>query len=111
MTDFAVLEARANAAVIGRLSNATVTVVEPSDAAGETFRGIFDAAYQVIDQANGIQSTAPVLTAQVSDFPDGVADALEAGETVTFEISGVTYSVVEPQPDGTGFTALRLRKP
>jgi hypothetical protein len=110
MTGFAALETRVNAAVVGRLANATATIVEPSDVVGETFTGIFDAAYQVIDQATGIPSSAPVLTAQVSDFPDSVVDALEEGDTVSFNIAGVTYAVVEPQPDGTGMTTLRLRK-
>jgi hypothetical protein len=110
MTGFAALEARVNASVVGRIANCTATIVEPSDVAGGTFTGIFDAAYQVIDQASGIPSSAPVLTAQISDFPGSVVDALDQGDNVALEIAGDSYVVVEPQPDGTGMTRLRLRK-
>lgn len=110
MTGFAALEARANAAVISRLGNCTVTIVEPGDVAGETFPAIFDAAYQVIDQATGIASSVPVLTAQVSDLPDSVVDALDEDDTVSVAVNGTDYKVVEPRPDGTGVIVLRLRK-
>jgi hypothetical protein len=69
MPGFAALEARVNAATIRRLANTTVTIVQPADVAGETFDAIFDKAYQVIDQATGVQSSAPVLKADARTFP------------------------------------------
>lgn len=107
---FADAEARASASVIGRLGNATATIGLPADVAGQTFDGIFDAAYQYIDLASGISADAPVITAQDSDLPAAMIDALTAGDEVTLDIRGCSYSVVEHKPDGTGITVLRLRK-
>lgn len=105
---FADLETRVNAAAIRRLSNATATVSAPLAAAGEGFSVIFDAAYRFVD-ALGTASAAPAAAAQLADMPAAVRAALLDGSDVTLTINGTAYSVVEPQPDGTGWTVLRLR--
>ena len=71
--------------------------------AGLPVRGIFDADYQLQDMASGIMSTAPVLTLASANVPANVVGA-------SVVVGGVTYKVVEPMPDGTGVTVLRLRK-
>jgi hypothetical protein len=108
---FAALEVRTNAATMRHLRNATATIVLPAEVAGEEVVGIFDAAYQVIDQGSGVQSSAPVFTADEPDMPAALISALAAAAAVTLQIRGDTYSVIEPQPDGTGFHVMRLRKP
>ena len=70
--------------------------------AGLPVRGIFDADYQLQDMASGIMSTAPVLTLASANVPANVVGA-------SVVVGGVTYKVVEPMPDGTGITVLRLR--
>lgn len=67
---------------------------------GVTVRGIFDDAYLFED----IQSSAsaPAVTLASADVP-----ANPAGLPVVAR--GVTYKVVEPMPNGTGVTVLRLR--
>lgn len=93
---FAALEARANRAVFLHLGNANATI------AGLPVVGIFDAEYQLQDMASGIMSTAPVLTLASANVPANVV-----GSSVV--VNGLTYKVVEPMPDGTGVTVLRLR--
>lgn len=107
---FADAEARSSASVVGRLGNATATIGEPADVAGQTFDGIFDAAYQYVDMASGIAAEAPVITVSDADIPAAMLDALIAGGEVSLDIRTHTYSVVEHKPDGTGLTVLRLRK-
>ena len=70
--------------------------------AGLPVVGIFDAEYQLQDMASGIMASAPVLTLASADVPPNVV-----GTSVVVGV--VTYKVVEPMPDGTGITALRLR--
>lgn len=71
--------------------------------AGLPVVGIFDADYQLQDMAGGIMSSAPVLTLASANVPANVVGA-------SVVVGGVTYKVVEPMPDGTGVTVLRLRK-
>lgn len=70
--------------------------------AGLPVRGIFDAEYQLQDMASGVMSSAPVLTLASANVPANVVGALVV-------VNGLTYKVVEPMPDGTGITVLRLR--
>ena len=93
---FAALEARVNAAVVKRLSNADATL------AGVAVQGIFDSAYALEDVAGGVSAYGPVFTLASSAVP-----AVVAG--LTLVVNGSSYKVVEPMPDGTGLTVLRLR--
>ena len=70
--------------------------------AGSPVRGIFDLAYQLQDMASGVMSSAPVLTLASANVPANVVGA-------SVVVGGVTYKVVEPMPNGTGITVLRLR--
>lgn len=93
---FAALEVRVNAAVFKRLANADATLN------GVAVQGIFDAAYALEDVGGGVAVSGPVFTLASSAVPANVAGA-------TLVVGGVTYKVVEPMPDGTGVTMLRLR--
>ncbi len=93
---FAALEARVNRAVFARLSNATATL------AGLPVSGIFDNAYQLDELTGGVAGSAPVFVLASSDVPANVAG-------LSLIVNGSTYKVVEPMPDGTGMTTLRLR--
>lgn len=68
--------------------------------AGQPARGIFWGAY--VD-ALGVSSTAPAFGAWEVDLP-----AYTVG-TSTLVRGGVTYTIVEWQPDGTGWGLLRLK--
>jgi hypothetical protein len=70
--------------------------------AGVAVKGIFDNQYLLEDVGGGVAVSGPVFTLASSAVPANVAGA-------TLVVSGVTYKVVEPMPDGTGVTALRLR--
>ncbi len=98
-----------NADVLHMLANAVATIVLPAVAAGQTLVGEFDAAYMLIDVGSGIESSTPVLTVLDADIPAAMATALDQGDAVSLTIGAVTYGVVEPKPDGTGVTMLRLR--
>jgi hypothetical protein len=108
---FAAIQADIDTATMSMLADAVATVVLPADAAGERFRGMFDAAYQVADLGGiGVSAVAPAFTVLAADMPQAVADALEAdGVDVAIEVKGCTYVVVEAMPDA-GMTVLRLRK-
>lgn len=93
---FAALEARVNAAVFKRLANADATLN------GVPVQGIFDAEYALEDLGGGVAASGPVFTLASSAVPANVAGA-------TLVVGAVTYKVVEPMPDGTGVTVLRLR--
>jgi hypothetical protein len=70
--------------------------------AGLPVRGIFDKDYIDLDVGGSVAGSGPVFTLASSSVP---ADAAGAALVV----GGVTYKVVEPMPDGTGVTLLRLR--
>lgn len=91
---FATLEARANAAVLRRLSNARGTF------GGADFPIIFDRAY--VELADGIGATRPVASV--------ASDLLAAcvPHTTQITIGGKAYLVRDMQPDGTGMTLLIL---
>ena len=93
---FAALEGRVNRAALKRLSNADALL------AGLFVQGIFDAEYLEVDLGSGIESSSPALTLASADVPPNVGGAAVV-------VNGKTYKVVEPKPDGTGMTVLRLR--
>lgn len=68
---------------------------------GQPARGIWYDAY--VD-ALGVASTGPALGAFSVDLP-----ALTVN-TTTLVRGAVTYRIVDDQPDGTGWTILRLQK-
>ena len=64
--------------------------------------GIFDNDYLLEDLGGGMAATGPVFTMASADVLPGVTG-------LPLEIHGTVYKVVEPMPDGTGVTLLRLR--
>ena len=70
--------------------------------AGVAVRGIFDSGYQLDALTGGVAASEPVFVLASSAVPANAQGLL-------LVVNGVTYKVVEPMPDGTGITALRLR--
>jgi hypothetical protein len=99
-----------NADVMAMLANAVATVVEPADVAGAQFAVTFDDAYQFVDMASGLESSAPAASVLEELMPEAMRVALESGDLVVLSIKGCRYEVVERRPDGTGVSVLRLRK-
>jgi hypothetical protein len=67
-----------------------------------TIEVIFDGAYQ--QDLDGLAGgSSPAVHCDVASTP-GVANG------AVIVVRGVTYQVVEPMPDGTGWQTLRLRK-
>jgi len=67
-------------------------------------RGIFDNAYETFDVSSGVSASGPVYLLPVASVPPVVVGLL-------LVIGAETWRVVEAQPDGTGMSLLRLRKP
>jgi hypothetical protein len=80
--------------------SATIT----SNSSTYTVQGIFDNGHFQIDNGftvvSTLQTTFLCRTADIAE--------IEQGDAVV--VSGVTYKVVDIQPDGTGMTTLRLQK-
>jgi hypothetical protein len=93
---FAALEARTARAVFAHLANAEATL------GGVPVTGIFDSAYAMEDLGSGIASFGPAFTMASSAVPSPVVG-------LSLVVNGSAYKVVEPKPDGTGVTVLRLR--
>ncbi len=70
---------------------------------GSTPLGIFDDAYEVVKSGMGMASTAPAVGLATSDVPDDPVN-----QRVT--IKGVSYCIVDSEPDGTGWTTLILER-
>ena len=96
-TAFASLQARANLAIMERLSDTVATLD------GVEVSGLFDDEYLLDDIAGGMAGSGPAFTLASSAVPPAVTG-------LALVVKGVTYKVVEPKPDGTGITVLRLRK-
>jgi hypothetical protein len=65
---------------------------------------IIDAPYGATQAAGAeYQNTSPIAVCRTSDIPDAL-------DTCTLIVDGVTYTVREVQPDGTGITRLILSK-
>lgn len=113
MLRFAALEARVNAAVVDRLSDREAMFTPAAGGAARPVSGLYDAAYGTqLEQMAGDSSPAlTVLTELVQDAAPGARLVLlavidKAGVIVAPQES---FEVAEPQPDGAGFTVLRLR--
>lgn len=71
---------------------------------GQAKAAIFDNEYQLGTVANtGMATTMPMLTLPTSSVP-----ASPVGKAAV--VGGVTYTVVEHQPDGTGVSRLMLER-
>lgn len=70
--------------------------------AGLAVTGIFDKDYIDLDVGGSVAGSGPVFMLASSAVPANVAGT-------ALVVGGVTYKVVEPMPDGTGVTMLRLR--
>lgn len=101
MSAFAAAEARANAAVLRRLANATF------DIGGQQHPCIFDNGHAVAlggpFDGMGVSTTQPRLTCATASLP---ADPVGA----TVVVGAASYVVAEHQPDGTGMSVLTLRR-
>ena len=64
--------------------------------------GIFDNGYELEDMGGGVSASGPSFTLPSSSVPSPVIG-------LPLVIGAATYKVVEPTPDGTGVTKLRLR--
>jgi hypothetical protein len=99
MSAFAVAEARANAAVLRRLANASF------DIGGQQHPCIFDNGHTLGAvgpfAGMGIATTQPRLTCATAALP---ADPVGAAVVV----GAASYNVAEHQPDGTGISLLLL---
>jgi len=113
MLRFAALQARVNAAVIDRLSERQASFTPKGGGAARPLQGMYDDAYGTqLEQMAG--DSSPALTVRT----DLVLDATPGATLILLAVidaAGVlvapeeTFEVVEPQPDGAGFTVLRLR--
>lgn len=93
MPDFAALEARCNAAVLGNLAN---TVADFGS--GVTASGIFDADYA---DGFGMSGTRPTVVVDAS---------VPVVENAAVSISGRNYTVTEIRAEGTGLRRLILNE-
>jgi hypothetical protein len=99
--------ARADAAA--RLHVGGPVTYTPGVGAPVSVRGIFDAAYQLVDlQQAGVASTAPAVFLTLSELPSDPLTDKQARVT----INGVTYTWHHNrcQPDGQGGVVLFLHK-
>jgi len=93
---FAALEARINAATIAHLANVAASVGAVSGV-----EGTFDNAYE--DAFGIVAGTSPSLLILTAAAP-----AVAHGTAVV--IGGVSYTVTNVRPDGTGMTRLMLQE-
>lgn len=75
---------------------------DPATLGGAPVIGILDKDYLLEDLGGGMATSGPVFTLASAAVPSVVAG-------LSLVVNGLTYKVVEPMPDGTGVTALRLR--
>ena len=110
---FAALEARVNSAVIDRLSNREASFTPESGGVPRVVSGMYEAQYgmqleQMVGDSSPAFTTHSIL----------VADAAPGAQLLLHEVRDAAgalvhaaelFEVVEPMPDGAGFTVLRLR--
>jgi hypothetical protein len=66
--------------------------------------GVFDTVYVRVDgKQDGVSSSGPAVFLDLDDLPSNPEE-----DTPTVTVRGVTYSVREVQPDGTGSVVLLL---
>lgn len=94
LAPFAASEARANAAVLGRLCNAVAVV------GGVDVPVIFEKPY-----AGPFGGEADAAAPECTGPVDGLG-ALERGDALS--IGGVAYEVITAEPDGSGFIRVVL---
>lgn len=100
---FATMEQRVNAAVIGALTNALITI-----GTGEAQLGIFDNDYVLADIGNtGMAATAPAAVVETASLPPVVI-----GQLLQVNYLGATtiWRIAEHHPDGTGLSTLLLER-
>jgi hypothetical protein len=93
---FAALEARANAAVMRTLSNATA-----SGGGGDPVAGIFDSPYAVGSVGVGMAGSQPCFTTAAQFVPP-------EPEGLSLACGGVSYVIAAAEPDGAGMVRLIL---
>jgi len=98
---FAALEARVNSAVVRILSNRVATFI-PAGGEAREVAGIFDDRYEQLVE-DMVAGSTPVFTCLTALVPD-----VDAGGQLVLD--GATWDIVEPAPDATGMTVLRLRR-
>jgi hypothetical protein len=77
---------------------------------GQNVRGIFDGAYHLREAGDDVGVTVPAFTLASADVPaepTGLALVVVQSQSAP---AITAYTVVEPRPDGTGITVLRLRE-
>ncbi len=78
-------------------------IYTPGVGAAVTVRGVFDAAYELVDPKDpGVSSQGPAVFLGVDDLPD------ENYLAATLRIGGTDYLVWKAEPDGQGAVVLRL---
>ena len=84
----------------------TATYTAVTGGSPVSIAGIFDAASTSLDVGLevAVASTAPQFLARTSDLTNG------GRQGDTFVIGGTTYKAVNIEPDGTGFTTVRLAR-
>lgn len=104
LASFAALEARANAAVVQRLSNRQVI----APVLGLAFAGMFDDVGTA--GVDGLVTiTQPRLTVSLLDVPELPRDtALVVVNPAT--LASTAYLTKESEPDGAGFMVYQLRE-
>jgi hypothetical protein len=70
---------------------------------GQSVRGIFDAAYHLREAGEDVGVTVPAFTLPSTEVP-----ANPVG--LALVVRSTAYAIVEPMPDGTGITVLRMRE-
>ncbi|MEX3009003.1 hypothetical protein [Hoeflea sp. TYP-13] len=88
--------------------SATITA---SGASPVTIPGIFDEGYSLLadgDGSEGVSSAEPTLLVQSSLLPS--VSLIGATMAATILETARAFTIVEPKPDGTGMTELRLHE-
>jgi hypothetical protein len=101
LAPFAEVEASLAVDAMGQLANAVAKVVSPSEKAGREFPVIFDAAYIGALEVDSVGPTATALDTDIATF--------EIVKDCELDIRGKRYTVRQLEPDGAGWTVLRLR--
>lgn len=93
---FVGLEARANAAVLRSLSNATASI-----GGGDPVAGIFESPFAVGAVGAGMAGSQPTFTTAAHLLPP-------EAEGISLECNGVSYVIAATEPDGAGMTRVLL---
>lgn len=81
-----------------------VDVIVDPDSSRRVIKGVFDNEFLILDQElNAVATTDPNVMVATEDVSD-------LSQWSLLEIKGVTYTIKEIQPDGTGMSTLMLSK-